>query len=592
MSKKNGIPKVEEKSKDELEEILLQIKNSSLPNSVKEFIINSINSALWFPHILQKKNISLSRLKKMLFGKGYKQKQPEETTSDNSTLPNAETDKEKSSDTTEESGIKTPPPDFSTQAIEAEVNAKTQESASTEVIPEKKPGHGRMPHTVYEHFTEILLKLTEYNVGDPCPLDCGGKLYEFEPEKPRVLVRIKGQNFADVYKYVVEQLRCNICDYLIQAQIPEEVGTEKYDASFKSWLVLQKYYVAVPFYRQENFQRLLNFPLPDSTQWDLVEQLAGYCYSPFNVLVIKAANGQVVHNDDTRVRIQEVIQEIKNNPETERTGMFTSGFIAETEGHKIALFMNGTNHAGENMDVILEKRKSDLPPIIQMCDALNNNIPKKVNTILCNCLSHGFRKFDELVDYFPTPCITIMKLLSQVYTFDEQTKSMDAKSRLAYHQQHSKPVMDTLKLYLQALFDEKLIEPNSEMGKAIKYMQRHWKKLTRFLQVTGAPLCNNVVERALKIAIRNRKAAMFYRTRYSAQIGGMLTSLIYTCQLANENPHHYLTVLQEYAAEIQKSPEQWLPWNYQASIKALLGQGELANQQEYKLGQASLAVER
>ena len=136
-----------------------------------------------------------------------------------------------------------------------------------------------------------------------------------------------------------------------------------------------------------------------------------------------------------------------------------------------------------------------------------------------------------------------------------------------------------------------MIEPNSEMGKAIKYMQKHWNKLTRFLKVAGAPLCNNVVERALKIAIRNRKAAMFYRTRYSAHIGGMLTSIIYTCQLANENPHHYLTVLQEYASQVNQHPEQWLPWNYQASLKALLEQAEFANQQADKLGQVSLAAE-
>jgi hypothetical protein len=99
-------------------------------------------------------------------------------------------------------------------------------------------------------------------------------------------------------------------------------------------------------------------------------------------------------------------------------------------------------------------------------------------------------------------------------------------------------------------------------------MLRHWPKLTRFLTVAGAPIDNNLVERALKIAIRNRKAAMFYRTEYSAYIGGVLTSLIYTCHLANKNPQNYLTALQNHKTAVASTPELFLPWNYQDTIAA------------------------
>ena len=143
---------------------------------------------------------------------------------------------------------------------------------------------------------------------------------------------------------------------------------------------------------------------------------------------------------------------------------------------------------------------------------------------------------------------------------------MDAEKRLLYHQQNSVPVMEMLQSYMQSLFDEKLVEPNSELGNAMKYMQKHWPKLTRFLSVPGVPICNNAIERALKIAIRSRKSALFYRTPYSANIGGMLTSIIYTCHLAGENPLHYLTVLQRYSDEVRQNPEGWLPWNYKEAL--------------------------
>lgn len=76
-----------------------------------------------------------------------------------------------------------------------------------------------------------------------CPAGCGGKLYRYEPG---ILVRIRGQNLAAVHKYHIEKLRCATCGYLVSADIPSEIGKEKYDTAFKAILVLQKYYVAIP----------------------------------------------------------------------------------------------------------------------------------------------------------------------------------------------------------------------------------------------------------------------------------------------------------------------------------------------------------
>ena len=251
-----------------------------------------------------------------------------------------------------------------------------------------------------------------------------------------------------------------------------------------------------------------------------------------------------------------------------RTGMYTTGIIAENDGHKMALFLNGRQHSGENVSDLLKLRDPAKGPIIQMCDALSANISHKLQVILCNCLSHGVRKFDELVEDFETECIIIMEKLSKVYDFDNLTRGMNDADRLAYHQTHSKPVMDELKTYMDLLLEERRVEPNSQLGQAIKYMQNHWHKLTRFLTVPGAPLDNNIVERALKIAIRNRKSSMFYKTIYSANIGGMLTSIIYTCDLAGKNPYHYLIALQHHTKEVFAAPEKWLPWNYQETMAA------------------------
>jgi len=112
---------------------------------------------------------------------------------------------------------------------------------------------------------------------------------------------------------------------------------------------------------------------------------------------------------------------------------------------------------------------------------------------------------------------------------------------------------------MEAQLEEKKVEPNSGLGKAIQYMLRHWKALTLFLRTTGAPLDNNVCERALKKAILNRKNSLFYRTLHGAQVGDLYMSLIHTCELNGVNTFDYLTGLQRNNEQLQQNPAAWMP---------------------------------
>lgn len=145
-------------------------------------------------------------------------------------------------------------------------------------------------------------------------------------------------------------------------------------------------------------------------------------------------------------------------------------------------------------------------------------------------------------------------------------QGMTEQERLADHQARSGPLMDQLRQWGQQQLDERKVEPNSGLGQAINYMLNHWKPLTLFLRQAGAPLDSNIVERALKKAILNRKNSLFYRTRNGARVGDLFMSLIHTCELNGENPFDYLTQLQRHAAEVACNPAQWMPWNYRAAL--------------------------
>lgn len=100
-------------------------------------------------------------------------------------------------------------------------------------------------------------------------------------------------------------------------------------------------------------------------------------------------------------------------------------------------------------------------------------------------------------------------------------------------------------------------------------MLKHWEKLTRFLKIPGAPIHNNDMERGLKIPIRGRNTWLFYKTEYGAMVGSILTSIIYTCELAGINPFEYLVALQVYKNHIVKEPKARLPWNYENTLAVL-----------------------
>jgi hypothetical protein len=426
-------------------------------------------------------------------------------------------------------------------------------------------GHGRNGADAYRGAEKVEIAHPKLAHGDRCP-DCArGNVYT--QKEPKALVRIVGQAPLAATVYELERLRCNACGQVFTAEEPEEVGLEKYDETAAAMIAQLKYGSGVPFQRLERMEDLLGIPLPAATQWELVEETAEVIKPAHDELIRQAAQGEALHNDDTSMRVLHMERE----PSDERTGVFTSGIVATTSGWKIALYFTGRQHAGENLADVVKQRAPGLTAPIQMCDALSRNTPKLsagVEILLANCLAHGRRQFVEVAQNFPEECRYVLESLGSVYSNDAQARAQElsAEDRLRFHQERSGPVMKQLHGWLEAQLAEKKTEPNSGLGKAITYLLRHWKGLTTFLRQAGAPLDNNLCERALKRAVLHLKNALFYKTLHGAEVGDLFMSLIHTCQLCGANSFEYLTELQRHARELASNPAEWMPWNYRQTL--------------------------
>ena len=442
-------------------------------------------------------------------------------------------------------------------------SSKSEQKITTDKDNKPKPkGHGRNAAADYTAAEQIKVAHTTLKPKDNCPGCLKGIVYEMKI--PKLVVRITGNAPLPAKVYQMQKLRCNLCGEIFIADTPAGIGEEKYDAASAAMIALLKYGSGMPFYRLEQLQGSCGVPLPASTQWGIVEKEAKRIYPVYQQLNWLAAQGDVIHNDDTIMKVLALMQQNDLQDQSERKGIFTTGILSIVDNQKIALFYTGRKHAGENIADLLQQRQSDRSPPIQMCDALSRNTSDAFKSILANCLAHGRRKFVEVALNFPEQCRYVIETLAEVYKYDEMAKEQDmtADQRLHFHQSKSGPLMQDLETWLHDQLDQKKVEPNSGLGQAISYMLNHWEPLTLFLRVPKAPLDNNICERALKKAILHRKNALFYKTENGARVGDLFMSLIHTCNLAGANPFDYLTELQKHSSELAEHPEKWLPWNY------------------------------
>jgi transposase len=269
-------------------------------------------------------------------------------------------------------------------------------------------GHGRVPADAYVNATRFPVAHGGLTRGCRCP-DCrGGNLYDLEPAS---IVRIVGQPTLAALRWDLERLRCGTCGKVFTAKAPQEAQGPKFDETAVSMLALCHYDAGLPLNRLERLQQNLQTPIPASTQWDVLDESAPTFKPVFDEMARQAAQGQVVHDDDTFVRILALMgkrrAELLNKgelPNPERTGLFTTAIVSITDRAPIALFYTGRKYAGENLADLLKVRDADLGPPILMSDALDSrNVPKGHPVLESNCAAHARRGFVDQILNFPRP---------------------------------------------------------------------------------------------------------------------------------------------------------------------------------------------
>ncbi len=349
-----------------------------------------------------------------------------------------------------------------------------------------------------------------------------------------------------------------------------------------------RYEYGVPGYRLAKIQSRHGLALPEGSQWRMITQVKASAEAVYEELIREAAASGLVMNDDTKMKVLDVIKALKKQAEAakqnpadknkkskkgkkrQRTTTRATTIVAKTDGKTIVLYFTGIGNAGENLERVLNERPEEMPPPQHMCDGHRDNKPGDHETVELNCLTHGRRGFFITYNAGQKSLEYVVDLFAKIYAVDAVAKEegLTPEERLKLHQKDSAEPVKAIAEWMRAQIADKHIEPNSKLGKHIAYCEKRWAKMTEFLRIPGAPLSNDENERANKPLACYRKNSLFYKTENGAETGDVIQSTIQTCNQTGVNSFEYLTVLQENRSKVLRSPKDWLPWNYTKQLAA------------------------
>ena len=413
-------------SREDGEALIERLQDDALTAHDRCVLEQVLRWYFWLLFVLQEARFSLKRLRAMLFGEKPKKRQ--------------EPPPDKASDSSDGDG------GLGVAGLSQVKGDSAQEAAGT-----RRPGHGRWGPETYSGTARVECRHEALAAGERCPVCGRGRLYRVEHRvEPGVDIRLDGHALLSAVRYVLEKFRCSACGQVFTAAVPAAAGAV---------LVLGRYYLGVPLYRLEGYQAMVGVPVSDATQWDQIERVADCAYPVFEHLKQLAAQGEVIYQDDTHVRILSLIAENRQADSEAsgsarvqgRPGMHTTALVAMQGQQTICLYFSGRAHAGENLAALLTLRNAEREKPLVMSDALAANTANEAALIHCHCLAHGRRKFSELEETFPAECTVVIEALKQVFDHEEEARvqQLSATERFAYHQHASGPIMKGLRHWLE-----------------------------------------------------------------------------------------------------------------------------------------------
>jgi hypothetical protein len=575
---------------NDIDKLISRIEGGKLSNEDKQTIIDMLNTIIKGFCGMPSKEV-LKWLKRIEKAKQKKDNTPpsssdssKESTEETQEETEVEVEVEAEAEAEEKQGFSGQNPDDEENPPESHQSSEA-DKASTTKESSNRDNHGRVAAKDCENAIQVFHQMNGLNAGDSCPACITGTVYKYASEP---ILSFQASTPIEVVSEHIEKCRCGSCQQIFSAIDPEILNRNsigRFSLEAVATLANMRYLNGMPFYRLEQILSEKEIKVSDSGMWDSVKGGYGRLMPLWNEFKKEVANSDNLASDDGSSRVVSLQMDIKSeqkeaiknkkNPDKVRSGINTTCVIAGTDHGNLILFLTGRHHCGESLGSLLQEHRVTLNSFNFMSDAASTHT-QLINDYLeviktANCLQHARDRFKQENKNFPIEAGIILGYISEVFAIERGVKQANVsnKIRLQVHKSLSLPIMNDLKQYAQSLIDQKIVEPNSNMGKYINYLKNHWSKLTAFTRIEGALIDNNACERAVKIIKRYLKNSLSYQSEEGAKVGDLFMSFGVTCKAFGISPIEYFTECMRFHEKLAENPSRFMPWNFNETIAEL-----------------------
>jgi hypothetical protein len=339
-----------------------------------------------------------------------------------------------------------------------------------------------------------------------------------------------------VIDYQRQKYVCSHCQSApIRAKLPKCILPKSFAApSLLAFIFVSKFCDHLPYHRIEQMlkRHSINIPRQTMSAWGIT--LSHRIQPLLQVMEKVILSGPRVWTDDTVLPLQ---NDIPNRKKVIKARLWT--YVGgPTSDPPLVLYEYSRTRGQQWPKNKLEYFEGYLQAdCYKIYVALNDS--KKLKHVAC--LVHARRKFYEasLAMKQSGRAMVALFYIKEVYRIERECRHMTDEQRYAYRLKNAKPILDELKAWADEQINA-LVTEKGLLGKALRYMIKHWDSLIRYLEAGYLKPDNNTAERNMTNVALGRKNWMFAGSdRGGVAIAGFY-SLIQSCKSHKINPMEYL----------------------------------------------------
>jgi transposase len=365
-----------------------------------------------------------------------------------------------------------------------------------------------------------------------------------------------------VLRHIRLKYSCPCCEKGVKiAPVPKQpIPKSIASPGLLAYICVSKYVDALPLYRQEKIFKRIGVDIPRASLANWMVRMGGLIQPLINLLREQMLSYDLMQMDETTVQ---VLNEEKKAASSKSYMWIQRG---GPPGKPVILFDYDPSRSSTVPLRLLEGFKGYL----QVDGYEGYNAAVKANGLVqLGCWAHARRKFDEAVKAQGRKkgkpkagkALKGMSFIQNLYRIEKLAKEMTTTERTAYRQEHSVPILDEMRAWLDSSLPQ--VPPTSLIGKALNYLNNQWAKLIIYVEDGRLNIDNNLAENAIRPFVLGRKNWLFSHSVKGAEASANLYGLIETVKANGLEPYHYLRhVFKELPkAESLEQIEALLPFN-------------------------------